>query len=257
MLRTMLEVVHGATCELLPNANLQFAYECIRPQPYYAVVISRNGSTACLANKYFVLEEHDCRGSRPAAESRVNEVSFPKICSLECQTCACKCSLFAEMALDLIWQNVSGIPLSDAVVLLLRYRTLLSTLSTILNRAHAVLNGGKATHNYANPTPNPNPNYCHIGNPQCQWDYPSHERFILYGYRRKSSWMLHAVRVMNYFAQSLVHSFLCNRALSSGDASQETTRRESVAVGCQPPLSGRPYSRIEAEKTKPKRAPRS
>ena len=143
MLRTMLEVVHGATCEPLPNANLQFAYECIRPQPYYAVVISRNGSTACLANKYFVLEEHDCRGSRPAAESRVNEVSFPKICSLECQTCACKCSLFAEMALDLIWQNVSGIPLSDAVVLLLRYRTLLSTLSTILNRAHAVLNGEK------------------------------------------------------------------------------------------------------------------
>ena len=66
--------------------------------------------------------------------------------------------------------------------------------------------GEKATHNYANPTPNPNPNYCHIGNPQCQWDYPSYEELILYGFRRKSSWMLHAVRVMNYFAQSLVHT---------------------------------------------------
>ena len=59
------------------------------------------------------------KAGRGVAESRVNEVSFPKICSLECQTCACKCSLFAEMALDLIWQNVSGIPLSDAVVLVL------------------------------------------------------------------------------------------------------------------------------------------
>ena len=39
--------------------------------------------------------------------------------------------------------------------------------------------------------------------------------------------------------------YLCNRALSSGDTSQETTRRESLAVGCQPPLS-----RIE-----PKHAP--
>ena len=37
--------------------------------------------------------------------------------------------------------------------------------------------------------------------------------------------------------RSIVGTHFCNRALSGGDTSQETTRRESVVVGCQPPLS--------------------
>ena len=47
---------------------------------------------------------------------------------------------------------------------------------------------------------------------------------------------------------SIVGTFLCNRALSSGDTSQETTRRESVAVGCQ-------RHSVGLKRRKPKHAP--
>ena len=110
------DVGGGAWCNLRATAKRQSAI-CIRMHISDCNHATQSSYLAMEAQ--LVSQISICfRGTRlgfKATESRVNEVSFPKICSLECQTCACKCSLFAEMALDLIWQNVSGIPLSDAV----------------------------------------------------------------------------------------------------------------------------------------------